>query len=42
MGTTYLLKKRWGDENSPLVLATKKEWLAAVRQGSVLPKEQRR
>ena len=42
MSTTYLLKKRQGDENSPLELATRKEWLKAIRQESVLPKEQRR
>ena len=42
MSTTYLLKKRQEDENSPLELVTRKEWLEAIRQESVLSKEQRR
>lgn len=42
MSTIYLLKKRQGDKNLPLELATRKEWLEAIRQESVLPKEQRR
>ena len=40
MGITYLLKERQGDENSPLEIATRKEWLEVVRQEAALPKEQ--
>lgn len=42
MSISYLLKKRPGEQNSPLELVTRKEWLEAVRQKPVLPKEQRR